>query len=137
MERSQARHEPGRPAPLTDGLSAAVYPGTGASSRVAARRDLLAVGRVFRLFNVIDDFNREVLAIDVDFSLPVLRVIRSLEQVIEWHGKTAVVSCDNGPEYISGELQRLAEEKGMRIEYNQPGQRQQNANVECINRMVR
>ncbi|MFX4681835.1 DDE-type integrase/transposase/recombinase, partial [Acinetobacter baumannii] len=90
-------------------------------------RDQLADGRVFRLFNVIDDFNREALAIDVDFSLPSLRVIRSLEQVIEWRGKPAVLRCDNGPEYISGELQRWAEQQGIRIEYIQPGKPQQNA----------
>ncbi len=59
-------------------------------------RDQLADGRVFRLFNVIDDFNREALAIDVDFSLPTLRVIRSLEQVIEWRGKPIALRCDNG-----------------------------------------
>lgn len=100
-------------------------------------RDQLADGRVFRLFNVIDDFNREALAIDVDFSLPSLRVIRSLEQVIEWRGKPAVLRCDNGPEYISGELQRWAEQQGIRIEYIQPGKPQQNAYVERFNRTVR
>ncbi|MGN4141035.1 IS3 family transposase, partial [Burkholderia gladioli] len=43
--------------------------------------DQLADGRSIRLFNVIDDFNREGLCIEVDFSLPALRVIRSLDQV--------------------------------------------------------
>jgi putative transposase len=46
-------------------------------------RDQLANGRTIRLFNVIDDFNRKGLGIDVDFSLPALRVIRSLDQIIE------------------------------------------------------
>jgi putative transposase len=49
--------------------------------------DQLADGRSIRLFNVIDDFNREGLCIEVDFALPALRVIRSLDQVIEWPGK--------------------------------------------------
>ena len=60
--------------------------------------DQLSDGRSVRVFNVIDDFNREALAIDVDFSLPALRVIRSLDQVIEWRGKPAAIRCDNGPE---------------------------------------
>ena len=64
--------------------------------------DQLSDGRSVRLFNVIDDFNREAMAIDVDFSIPALRVIRSLDQVIEWRGKPAAIRCDNGPEYISG-----------------------------------
>src|SRR3546814_18349796 len=49
--------------------------------------DQLSDGRSFRLFNVLDDFNREGLGIEVDLSLPAARVIRSLEQIIEWRGK--------------------------------------------------
>ncbi len=61
--------------------------------------DQLSDGRSVRLLNVIDDFNREALAIEVDFSLPANRVMRSLEQLIEWKGKPAAKRCDNGPEY--------------------------------------
>ena len=49
--------------------------------------DSLEDGRNIRLFNVIDDFNREALGIEVDFSLPSERVIRSLMQIISWRGK--------------------------------------------------
>ena len=66
--------------------------------------DQLQDGRSFRLFNVIDDFNREALGIEADFSLPSERVIRSLEQIIEWRGKPTSLRCDNGPEYVSGAL---------------------------------
>ena len=99
--------------------------------------DQLSDGRTIRLFNVIDDFNREGLAIDVDFSLPAERVIRSLNQVIDWRGRPSTIRCDNGPEYISGALQRWAEGRGIHIEYIQPGQPQQNAYVERFNRTVR
>ena len=61
----------------------------------------LAHGRSYRLLNVIDDFNREGLAIEVDFSLPAQRVIRTLDQIIEWRGKPKQIRCDNGPEYVS------------------------------------
>ena len=63
--------------------------------------DQLSDGRTYRLFNVIDDYNREGLIIDADFSLPAERVIRSLEQLIEWRGKPQAIRCDNGPEYVS------------------------------------
>ena len=99
--------------------------------------DQLADGRSFRLFNVLDDFNREGLAIEVDLSLPSARVIRSLEQIIEWRGKPRVIRCDNGPEYISGALLAWAERNGIRIEHIQPGKPQQNAYVERYNRTVR
>lgn len=70
--------------------------------------DNLIDGRQFRTFNVIDDYNREALTIDVDLSLPSERVIRSLEQVIEWRGKPSCIRCDNGPEYISYKLEKWA-----------------------------
>jgi len=66
--------------------------------------DSLKDGRSVRTFNVIDDFNRECLTIDVDFSLPTRRVIRSLERIIEWRGKPSALRCDNRPEYISQDL---------------------------------
>lgn len=99
--------------------------------------DQLADGRGYRLFNVIDDYNREGLGIEVDFSLPAERVIRSLEQIIEWRGKPKAIRCDNGPEYISGAVLTWAEKRGIRIEYIQPGKPQQNAYVERYNRTVR
>ena len=63
--------------------------------------DQLVDGRNIRTLNVIDDFNREALGIEVDFSLPSERVIRTLEQHMEWRGKPKVIRCDNGPEYLS------------------------------------
>ncbi len=58
--------------------------------------DALNDGRKFRTFNVLDDFNREGLGIDVDFSLPSARVIRALGHIIEWRGKPDAIRCDNG-----------------------------------------
>ena len=99
--------------------------------------DQLADGRCYRLFNVIDDFNREGLTIDVDFSLPAERVRRALDQTIEWRGKPNRIRCDNGPEYISGVLAAWAEEHGIELCFIQPGNPQQNAYVERYNRTVR
>ena len=83
--------------------------------------DRLGDGRQFRLLNVLDDFNREGLGIEVDFSLPAERVIRSLGPSsengppdrflfllhIEWRGKPGTIRVDNGPEYISKKLGRV------------------------------
>lgn len=99
--------------------------------------DQLEDGRSYRLFNVIDDFNREGLAIEADFSLPSERVIRVLEQVMEWRGKPKAIRCDNGPEYVSHRLQAWAEKNRIRLDYIQPGKPQQNAYVERYNRTVR
>ena len=99
--------------------------------------DQLSDGRTFRLFNVLDDFNREGLGIESDFSLPSVRVIRTLEQIIEWRGKPAKLRCDNGPEFISQELERWADKHHIQLEFIQPGNPQQNAYVERYNRTVR
>ena len=99
--------------------------------------DQLADGRTFRLFNVIDDDNREGLMIAVDFSLPSERVIRALDQLIAWRGKPLAIRCDNGPEYISQLLIDWAKSHGITITYIQSGKPQQNAYVERYNRTVR
>jgi len=86
--------------------------------------DQLKDGRTFRLFNVLDDFNREALGIEVDFSLPTERVIRSLNQIIEGRGKPKDLRRDNGPEYLSALIIDWAKNQDIRIEYIQPGKPQ-------------
>jgi putative transposase len=99
--------------------------------------DQLEDGRMFRLLNVIDDYIREAIGMEADFSLPSERVIRELKQIISWRGKPLVILCDNGHEYISAAIQTWAAEWGIRLEYIQPGNPQQNAYVERFNRTVR
>lgn len=99
--------------------------------------DQLADGRSFRVFNVIDDYNRQALGFEADLSLPAVRVIRTLEQLIQWRGKPGSIRCDNGPEYISGALQSWAERRGIRLTFIQPGKPQQNAYIERYNRTAR
>jgi putative transposase len=86
---------------------------------------------------VNDDFNRESLAIEVDFSIPSQRVTRTLDRIIEWRGKPDSIRCDNGPEYISKTLRNWAEENQINLNFIQPGKPQQNAYIERFNRTVR
>jgi putative transposase len=99
--------------------------------------DQLADGRSYRLFNVIDDCNREGLRIEVDLSPPSTRVVRALGQIIKWRGKPTAIRCDNGPDYISQILADWAAKQGIRLEFIRPGNPQQNAYVERYNRTVR
>lgn len=99
--------------------------------------DQLSDGRSVRLLNVIDDFNREVLAIEVDFSPPASRVVRTLEQLIEWKGKPAAIRCDNGPEYTGRILISSAARQNITLRFIQPGKPQQNTYIERYNRTVR
>ena len=99
--------------------------------------DSLVDGRRFRLLNIIDDYNRESLAIEVDTSLPALRVIRVLQRLIETRSKPQVIRVDNGPEFISERLQKWCEDQQIRLQFIQPGKPVQNAFVERNNGSMR
>lgn len=94
-------------------------------------------GRKFRLLNVIDDFNRESLAIEVDTSLPSLRVIRVLERIIVGRRQPRCIRTDNGLEFISHKLQEWCENRGIKLVYIQPGKPTQNAFIERKNGSLR
>ena len=91
--------------------------------------DRLEDTRAFRLFNVLDDFNREGLGIEVDFSLPTIRVIRLLDRIIAWRGRPLSIRVDNGPEYISEALKQWAANNGIALSHIQPCKPQQNAYI--------
>ena len=94
--------------------------------------DSLTDSRLLRPFNVLDDYNREGLCIEVDLSLPSARVIRSVEQVIEWRDKLASIRLDNGSEYIAQSLIDWANDRQITLLYIQPGKPTQNAYIERI-----
>ena len=64
--------------------------------------DQLSGGRYFRTFNVLDDFNREGLGIEVDLSLHAERVVRALEQIIEWRGSHTLCAVTTAPNISAG-----------------------------------
>lgn len=86
---------------------------------------------------MINNFNREALTIEIDFSLASERVILALNQVIKWRGKPEAIIVYNGPEYISSAMVNWAKKRGIDLKYIQPGKPQQNAYVERFNRTVR
>lgn len=99
--------------------------------------DALWCGRKFRTFNVVDDFNREALAIEVDLSLPASRVIRTLDRITAWRGYPEKLRMDNGPEFVSVAMADWAEENGVELEFIKPGRPMQNGYIERFNRSYR
>ena len=99
--------------------------------------DALWSGRRFRTFNIIDDFNREALRIEIDTSLPARRIVRALDELIEIRGKPAGLRMDNGPELISDELEKWARRHGIERRFIQPGRPMQNGLIERFNRTYR
>ncbi len=101
--------------------------------------DSLTDRRRFRRLNILDDYNRESLAIEIDTSLPSLRVIRVLEKLINESGGPSNIRCDNGPEFISHQLEAWCSHESRRINLQliQPGRPMQNAYIERKNGSIR
>ena len=99
--------------------------------------DGLFCGRRFRTLNIVDDFSREALAIEIDVGLSAERVQRVLDRVVAWRGYPSKLRMDNGPEFISTTLADWAEEHTVELEFIQPGKPTQNAYIERFNRTYR
>jgi putative transposase len=99
--------------------------------------DSLWSGRKFRLLNIVDDFNRQMLAMEADVSLPAVRVIRVLEYLKEFRGLPKMIRVDNGPEFISHVMDEWCRKHCINLTYIQPGKPTQNGYVERCNGSVR
>jgi putative transposase len=99
--------------------------------------DALWNGRKFRLLNIADDYNREMLTMEIDYSLPALRVIRALDELKQYRGLPKKIRMDNGPEFISHKLDEWAKENNVELVFIQPGEPTQNAYIERLNGSIR
>jgi putative transposase len=99
--------------------------------------DSLSDGRTFRTLNVLDDFNREALWIEVDTSLPAERVVCVLERLLGERAAPQQIRMDNGPELISQRLEGWAKNQHIELLHIQPGKPAQNAYIERFNRTFR
>lgn len=95
--------------------------------------DQLANGRTIRVFNVVDDFTRQCLAMEVDTSLNGVRVTRVLDRLVARHGHPQRIVMDNGPEFTGKALDRWAWEHRVHLAFIEPGKPVQNAFVESFN----
>ena len=93
--------------------------------------------RRFRTLNVLDEGVREILAIVIDTSIPGGRVVRTLEQLVDWRGKPLAIRVDNGPEFVSQVFVEWCKANGIELCYIQPGKPNQNAFIERFNRTYR
>lgn len=99
--------------------------------------DSLANGRRFRALTIVDCHSRESPWIEVDHSLPGLRVCRALDRLANQWGLPEMITVDNGPEFAGKDLDRWAYERGVKLHFIQPGKPTQNAFIESFNGRLR
>jgi putative transposase len=99
--------------------------------------DSLWDGRKFRTLNIIDDFNRKILAINIDTSIQALRVIRVFENLKERLGLPEIIRVDNGPEFTSAKLDLRCQDNGIKLLFIRSGKPTENAFIERFNGLFR
>jgi putative transposase len=99
--------------------------------------DCVRTGRVIRMLTIVDDYTRECPVIEVDTSLGGLRVRHVLDRIASERGLPEAIVVDNGPEFRGRALAAWSEERGVRLEFIQPGKPVQNAFVESFNGRLR
>lgn len=99
--------------------------------------DVLDNGRKIRILNVIDDYNREALMCEVDYSFPSEKVVKLVEQLIDWHGKPSSIRTDNGTEFIAKAFEGFCSNSCIQHIRIQKGKPMQNGFCERFNRTFR
>lgn len=99
--------------------------------------DVLTNGRSFRVLNILDDYNREAIAVDSSFGYPAERVVNLLDRITDFRGKPSFIRVDNGTEFTSKTFVNWRKSNQITIKFTQPGKPTQNAYIERFNRLFR
>jgi putative transposase len=99
--------------------------------------DSLESGRKFRTLNIIDDFNRQALAVEAAYSFTSHDVVEQVKRIIEWRGKPEEIRSDNGTEFIAKAFEGFCENSGIIHVKIQKGKPTQNSYIERFNRTFR
>jgi putative transposase len=99
--------------------------------------DRLSTGRKFRCLTIVDDFTRECIAIEVDFSFPSRRVITTFDRIAQRRPLPTTLKSDNGTEFTSEIMLKWSAERSVDLHFIEPGKPNQNATIESFNGRLR
>ena len=90
-----------------------------------------------RIINIMDEYSRKALWTEAYSSISAKTLVDVLDKVVECRGVPAYIRCDNGPEFISGRLEKWAEKHQVELRFIQPGKPSQNGLIERLNGTLR
>lgn len=99
--------------------------------------DQLYDGRRIRVLTLVDNHTRESLALHAGQRVRGMDVVRVLERVVDAHGRPRAIRVDNGPEFISKDLDLWAYWNGVKLDFSRPGKPTDNAFIESFNARFR
>jgi putative transposase len=99
--------------------------------------DMLADGTKVRLLTIVDSFSRESVALEVGFGFKSTEVVDVLRRKVAERGAPQRISCDNGPEFVSLQLDQWAYWHRVKLDFSRPGKPSDNAFCESFNNRVR
>lgn len=99
--------------------------------------DQLYDGRRIRLLTLVDNFNRESLAIEVAVHIGSDRVVEVLRRLSKSRDLPKKIQVDNGPEFISKRLDQWAYFNGVELDFIRPGKPTDNGIIEAFNGRLR
>ena len=99
--------------------------------------DQLYDGQRFRLLTLVDNHTRESLALHVAQRVRGMDVVKVLERVVDDRGRPGSIRVDNGPEFISKDLDLWAYWNGVKLDFSRPGKPTDNAFIESFNARFR
>lgn len=90
-----------------------------------------------RVLVIVENFTRECLALDASSRIHGLDVVKVLERITQAQGFPKRIKVDNGPEFISKDLDRWAYWNHVELDFSRPGRPSDNALVESFNSRFR
>lgn len=99
--------------------------------------DQLFDGRKIRVLSVVDNFTRVSPALDVRTSYRGSDVVETLDRIAAVHGRPKRIRLDNGPEFVSKDLDLWGYQHDVVLDFGRPGKPTDNAFAEAFNGRVR
>ena len=95
--------------------------------------DQLFSGQRIRILTIVDNFTRESINLSIGFHYKGVDVANALSEAINVHGVPETIKVDNGPEFISKEVDLWAYAHQVKLDFSRPGKPTDNAFIESFN----